>query len=109
MAVTWAFFAQFCALDVPSCTAEGGGIQAGMYVDQETFEVHLEFLKKHFKMVPLSNLLPSIGKSYGSNSKPLCVLTFDDGYYDFYEHAFPVLKAYQVPATVFLPVDFIGS
>jgi len=37
------------------------------------------------------------------------VLTFDDGYRDFYTHAFPVLRQYGFSATVFLPTDFIGD
>jgi peptidoglycan/xylan/chitin deacetylase (PgdA/CDA1 family) len=36
------------------------------------------------------------------------VLTFDDGYRDFYTHAFPVILQYGFPASVFLPASFIG-
>lgn len=43
------------------------------------------------------------------NDRPSCVLTFDDGWRDFYDFAFPLLKKYQQPATVFLPTEFIGS
>jgi len=39
-----------------------------------------------------------------------CVsLTFDDGYRDFYTHAFPVLERHGCPATVFVATDFIGD
>ena len=37
------------------------------------------------------------------------VLTFDDGYRDFYENAFPVLNQYGFTATVYLPTAFIGE
>lgn len=37
------------------------------------------------------------------------VLTFDDGYYDFYDQAFPVLEKYGFTAIVYLPVAFIGN
>lgn len=37
------------------------------------------------------------------------VLTFDDGYRDFYTEAFPVLKKYSFTGTVFLPTAFIGG
>jgi len=36
------------------------------------------------------------------------VLTFDDGYASFREHAFPVLERHGFPATVFLVADRIG-
>jgi peptidoglycan/xylan/chitin deacetylase (PgdA/CDA1 family) len=86
------------------------GVQAGMYVEPNTFERHLRFLKKYFTIVPIYKLpYGSKGTLSGLNAKPLCVLTFDDGWYDFYTYAFPILKAHQVPVTVFLPTDFIGT
>jgi peptidoglycan/xylan/chitin deacetylase (PgdA/CDA1 family) len=39
----------------------------------------------------------------------LVVLTFDDGYQDFYRHAFPLLSQYGFSATVFLPTAYIGD
>lgn len=37
------------------------------------------------------------------------VVSFDDGYRDFYHQAFPVLNQYGFSATVFLPTAYIGE
>lgn len=34
-------------------------------------------------------------------------ITFDDGYRNFYDHALPILKEHNLPATVFLTTDFV--
>lgn len=41
--------------------------------------------------------------------KKSILLTFDDGYYDFYRYAFPVLKEFKVPAVCFLITDKIND
>ena len=41
-----------------------------------------------------------------SNHENEAVLTFDDGFRNVYEHAFPVLQNYGFPATVFLVTDY---
>ena len=88
----------------------GPAVQAGMVVEPDTLDLHLRYLRSHFEIIPLSDLVSfeHVG-AYNQRKIPLCVLTFDDGWYDFYEYAYPILKMHQAPATVFLPTDFIGT
>jgi peptidoglycan/xylan/chitin deacetylase (PgdA/CDA1 family) len=37
------------------------------------------------------------------------LITFDDGYRNFAEHAWPLLKEFGLRATLFVPVDFVGK
>lgn len=83
------------------------GIQPGMYVDAGTFENHVNFLRENFEMIALERLFSYITSGFPPQS-PLCVLTFDDGWVDFYENVYPVLCKYQIPATVFLATNFVG-
>lgn len=81
-----------------------------MYVSPASFECHLAFLKKYFNPIPLNYLTVKNGlDGISRNGKPPCILTFDDGWRDFYDYAFPLLVKYQQPATVFLPTEFIGT
>lgn len=79
-----------------------------MYVIRETFESHLKALQKNFKVISLSELQTYVNSAKCIN-KPLCILTFDDGRRDFYENAYPKLKRYGIPATVFLSTQFIDT
>ena len=86
------------------------GLQAGMYVEPETFRMHTQYLKNKFSVVPIS-MIPSFinDVNFKINGKPICVLTFDDGWLDFYKYAYPILLENNIPATVFLPTKFIGT
>jgi peptidoglycan/xylan/chitin deacetylase (PgdA/CDA1 family) len=56
--------------------------------------------------------LAQISGDYNSAMVPAdrkVVITFDDGYEDFYLYAFPIMQKYNFPATVFLPAGFIGN
>ena len=47
-------------------------------------------------------------KTETRKSRPI-VLTFDDGFQDFYTTAWPILKAFGFTATIYLPTAFIGE
>jgi len=85
----------------------GISLQPGMYVTEKTFEEHMVFLKKTFSIIPLSEILGRISK--GQSIRGCCSITFDDGWRDTYDIAFPLLKRYQVPAMVFLAAGYIGT
>ncbi|HEX9912234.1 MAG TPA: polysaccharide deacetylase family protein [candidate division Zixibacteria bacterium] len=72
------------------------------------FELQLRCLKKCCKVVSLEEGVNWMKKERVFRDK-LAVITFDDSYESFYTLAFPLLKRYDFPATVFLPTDFINS
>ena len=84
----------------------------GMYVGKETFDQHLQYLKSRFQIIHLEDgldFLEQRGGETGTAKKPLCAITFDDGWRDVYENAYPLLAKHEVPATVFLPTGYIGT
>jgi peptidoglycan/xylan/chitin deacetylase (PgdA/CDA1 family) len=85
------------------------GPQPGMYVTTDTFAEHLRFLADQFRVLPLSVVLEAWRHGSWNSREPQCVITFDDGWIDTYEHAFPLLQRYRLPATVFLPTAFVGT
>ncbi len=82
--------------------------QPGMVVTTETFERQIHFLQDQFDIVPLRC---SIGEhdTHRSYVRPRCIITFDDGWRDNYEIAFPILRKHRVPATLFLSTEFIDT
>jgi peptidoglycan/xylan/chitin deacetylase (PgdA/CDA1 family) len=82
--------------------------QPGMVVTVSTFERQLAFLTQHFDIVPLGQLLDG-GTVHRPARRPRCVITFDDGWRDNYDLAFPILRKRDVPATIFLTTDFVGT
>jgi peptidoglycan/xylan/chitin deacetylase (PgdA/CDA1 family) len=75
-----------------------------MFITRCTFEMHLNEISKSHDIVSLEELVDR-----PLCSRRQCAITFDDGWLDNYQEAFPVLKKFGAPATIFLPVAMIGS
>ncbi|MFC3115006.1 polysaccharide deacetylase family protein [Cellvibrio fontiphilus] len=80
----------------------------GHEVTAATFEQQLRLIKKYFQPMTLANLALAIQKN-GTAPTNAVVITVDDGYRDFYEVAYPLLKRYQVPATFFVTTGFVNQ
>lgn len=84
-------------------------VQPGMYVRNDIFEKQMQFLRDYFEVIPFAELLQLWNKNLLDHKKRYCVITFDDGWLDNYTYAYPILKRYHLPATIFLPTNFIGT
>ena len=74
-------------------------------VSPPEFRKQMEYLQSlHRPVISLSGLMDE--KSIAPSS---VVLTFDDGYRDFYDNVLPVLKEYALPAAVFVVPGFIDG
>lgn len=77
----------------------------------EEFGKQIKYLKGNFKIYSFEKLinLLSSNKMDNGTKENIAVITFDDGYKDNYVYAYPILKKYQVPATIFLVSGCIGK
>ena len=79
-----------------------------MLISQAMFERHVEAIGKNFRFVSLDE----IGEHVASGEPfdhPVAAITFDDGYRDVYENAFPFLRRLGIPAAMFVVTDLIGG
>ena len=78
-----------------------------MLTSTAMFERHLDDIGRHFEFVSLDDIGAHIasGEPFG---RPVAAVTFDDGYRDVYEQAFPVLARKGIPAAVFVVTDLVG-
>ncbi|MES2675331.1 MAG: polysaccharide deacetylase family protein [Pseudomonadota bacterium] len=82
--------------------------EPGMVVTPETFAMHMSEVKRHFDVISLPEWINLKQQSLPLPRKA-CVITFDDGWADNYDHAFPVMQAEKIPVTVFAVAEKIGT
>jgi peptidoglycan/xylan/chitin deacetylase (PgdA/CDA1 family) len=79
-------------------------------VPPDLFEEHLAYLVQcDYTSMTITQFMHSI--SLGGVGLPLrpVILTFDDGYADFYTHALPALQRHGIVATLYIPTAFVGA
>ena len=84
------------------------GVFQDNIVREDLFREQIAFLRKKYKVVPLTDILDHLqsGKRVPSN---YVAITFDDGYRDNWETALPILKEAGMTATFFPTVDVVEN
>lgn len=83
--------------------------QSALTVTTEFFEKQMKYLNdKGYHVVSITSLTDFFQNGTGLPKKSI-VITFDDGYADFYTNALPILRQYGYPATLFIPTGLMNN
>lgn len=78
----------------------------GTYIYADIFREHLKYLKdNNYEVITFRDLDKLSWRNRFNEQKKYIILTFDDGYVDNYELAFPILKEFGFKATIFLMAE----
>ena len=77
-----------------------------MCVGPRRFSEHMTVLAQHCEVIGLSSVVSRLEQP---RTRPLVVITFDDGYRDNLEVALPILEKFELPATLFLATDAVDA
>ncbi|MCK9282346.1 MAG: polysaccharide deacetylase family protein [Melioribacteraceae bacterium] len=78
-------------------------------ITPEAFLKQMLFLRSNnWNIISLLDLVTLIENGNEIPDKTV-VITFDDGYKDNLDHAFPILEKYKIPATIFVPSALVGK
>jgi peptidoglycan/xylan/chitin deacetylase (PgdA/CDA1 family) len=73
--------------------------------DADTFDAQVRFLKRHTDLVGATDLPRVLKERRGRHA----LITFDDGYRDNYEIAYPILRRHGAPAIFFITTGFLDA
>lgn len=78
------------------------------HLDVRSFEEHVSFLAAHYSVLPLQEVCRAMANGAALPERT-AVVTIDDGYRSIYRVAYPVLRRFGVPASVFLATEFVDD
>jgi peptidoglycan/xylan/chitin deacetylase (PgdA/CDA1 family) len=78
----------------------------GISTSASDFEAHLKYLKEHYNVLSLGQAVTKFRTNGNARARD-AVITIDDGYRDAYKVALPLLRKYQMPATIFVVTGFL--
>ena len=81
----------------------------GTEVSKKNFEEQIKELKNNgYEAILVEDLIEYVYNGKELPEKPICI-TFDDGYLNNYDIAYPILKKYNMKATIFVIGSSIGA
>lgn len=78
------------------------------FIEPEQFKKQIAYLSKHYTILTLDQAIKLLAEDKSLPPYSL-VITFDDGYRNFYDYAYPTLLKDTLPATIFIVTDFIDK
>jgi peptidoglycan/xylan/chitin deacetylase (PgdA/CDA1 family) len=84
------------------------GYKPTISASQDLFTQQIDFLRANYDPVSLQDLVAWLDCGQPLPPRPVLV-TFDDGYRDNADVAWPIMRERGVPAAIFLATDYIGS
>jgi len=96
-----------CYHNVAPITDQVGAGEPSLHMPLPTFERQMRWLTVSCELVTLSEFVRRL--QAGQPLRRLGAVTFDDGYRGVFEHAWPLLRALDIPATVFVVADAPGQ
>jgi len=85
----------------------GLDVQDWCFLELGLFRKQMEYLKNYFQVLPLAAAIERL--RMGDITTPVAAITFDDGYQNNFDLAFPVLREFGLPAVIFLCTDLVDS
>lgn len=77
------------------------------FIEKRYFSAQMEYLSRHFRVISLAQAIQELHAD--RIKSPTAVITFDDGYQNVFDVAYPILRRLGLPATIFLNTAFIGT
>ena len=85
------------------------GYGGKLNVTPAAFEKQMKFLHRfNYNVIPLTEFIERIKKRERIPHKTVAI-TFDDGLKNNFLNAYPILKKYNFPATIFVGLNFVGK
>ena len=91
------------------CYHRFGMDKSKMVVAPDDFARQMEYLAQHdYRVIRISDLIEFL---QGTRALPkrAVVVTMDDGYKSTYQYAFPTLRQFGFPGTIFVYSDYVGA
>jgi peptidoglycan/xylan/chitin deacetylase (PgdA/CDA1 family) len=77
-------------------------------ISVKAFDAQMRYLATNYRVLPLAEIIKGVRQGQGIAPNTIA-LTFDDGYKDNYVYAHPILRKYNLPATLFAATSYIGT